>query len=165
MRTGEDVSELDFSDHGSVTSSDDEASSSESSEDDDARPHNLQFAPFAAAAAAEDLLPFTPTTPGDVEAEYEFRNEVKQSLERAFAENHSVDNAAVELKTLRMASNVSLNRVREAVIAAIVGRIAIVPGGVAAQRKEITSVIDRWGELINKIGGVDAVETVSILQV
>jgi translation initiation factor eIF-2B subunit epsilon len=77
-----------------------------------------------------------------------------------------VDNAAVELKTLRMASNVSLSRVREAVIAAIVQRIKIVQsGGVAAQRQEISSVIGRWGGLINKIGGVDAVETVAVLQV
>lgn len=97
-------------------------------------------------------------------AEYEFRVEAKQSLERAFAEGHSVDNAAVELKTLRMASNVPLSRVREAVVGAIVERIKI-GGEVAEQRKEIATVISRWGELINKIGGVDAVEAITALQV
>lgn len=97
-------------------------------------------------------------------AEYEFRVEAKQSLERAFAEGHSVDNAAVELKTLRMASNVPLSRVREAVVGAIVERIKI-GGEVTEQRKEIASVVSRWGELINKIGGVDAVETITVLQV
>lgn len=95
----------------------------------------------------------------------EFQSEVTQSLERAFTEGHSIDNAAVELKTLRMASNVSLSRVREAVISAIVERIPIVDGGGAPQRQEITKMIDRWGELINKIGGVDPVETVVLLQV
>lgn len=104
-----------------------------------------------------------PTFPDS--AEKEFRTEVKQSLDRAFAEGHSVDNAAVELKTLRMASNVSLTRVREAVISAIVERISIVNTGAAQQRKEISSVIGRWGALIDKIGGVDAVETVCLLQV
>jgi translation initiation factor eIF-2B subunit epsilon len=52
----------------------------------------------------------------------------------------------------------------EAVVAGIVGQIRIVPG-VVAQRKEIANVVDRWGELINKIGGVDGVETVAVLRV
>lgn len=64
-----------------------------------------------------------------------------------------------------MASNVSLTRVREAVIAAIVERIPLVDSNAVQQRKEIASVIGRWGALIDKIGGVDAVETVSLLQV
>jgi len=95
--------------------------------------------------------------------ESEFQREVAQSLERAFAEGHSVDNAAVELKTLRMASNVSLSRVREAVVSAIVEHIQIVDGALP-QRKEISRVIARWGALINQIGGIDAEETVSALQ-
>lgn len=98
-------------------------------------------------------------------ADAEFRTEVTQSLERAFAEGHSVDNAAVELKTLRMASNVPLIRVKEAVITAIVEKIPMVEGDAASQRMEISRVIGRWGELINRIGGVDPVETISILQV
>ena len=98
-------------------------------------------------------------------ADAEFRTEVTQSLDRAFAEGHSVDNAAVELKTLRMASNVPLIRVKEAVVAAIVEKIPMVEGDAVSQRKEIYRVISRWGELINRIGGVDAVETISILQV
>lgn len=97
-------------------------------------------------------------------AESEFQTEVKQSLDRAFAEDHSVDNAAVELKTLRMASNVPLTRVREAVIAAIVERIKLVEGA-GPQRLEIATVVERWGALIDKIGGADAVETICILQV
>lgn len=95
----------------------------------------------------------------------EFQSEVRQSLERAFAEGHSVDNAAVELKTLRMASNVELRKVREAVVAAIVEKIEVVEEGGVEQRKEIAGVIKRWGALINKIGGVDPVETVEVLQV
>lgn len=98
-------------------------------------------------------------------AESEFQTEVKQSLDRAFAEGHSIDNAAVELKTLRMASNVPLTRVREAVVGAIVEKIQIVDGGPVAQRKEISAVISRWGGLIDKIGGIDPIETVSTLQV
>lgn len=98
-------------------------------------------------------------------AEHEFQAEVTQSLDRAFAEGHSVDNAAVELKTLRMASNVDLRRVREAVVAAIVERIPVTTSDAAAQRKEITDMISRWGPLIDRIGGIDAVETIEVLQV
>lgn len=101
---------------------------------------------------------------GGLMADKEFRSEVAQSLERAFAEGHSVDNAAVELKTLRMASNVPLVRVKEAVISGIVDKITLVEDG-AAQRKEVTGTIARWGQLINKIGGIDPVETISLLQV
>lgn len=88
-----------------------------------------------------------------------------QSLERAFAEGHSVENAAVELKTLRMASNVDLRKVREAVVAAIVERIPLLQGDSVGQRREIAQVVERWGPLINLIGGIDPVETVEVLQV
>jgi len=103
--------------------------------------------------------------PGMLMADAEFQTEVQQSLERAFAEGHSVENASVELKTLRMASNVPLRRVKEAVVAAIVEKIKVVDGDAGLQRKEIGAVVGRWGELIDRIGGVDPVETVSILQV
>jgi translation initiation factor eIF-2B subunit epsilon len=73
-----------------------------------------------------------------------------------------VDNAAVELKTLRMASNVSLPRVREAVVAFLVGKI---DGGEGEPRERVRRVMARWGGLITAIGGVDAVETIEILQV
>jgi translation initiation factor eIF-2B subunit epsilon len=100
-------------------------------------------------------------------AESEFCTEVRLSLQRAFSEGHAVEDAAVELKTLRMASNVPLRLVREAVIAVIVEHIPIVkgPGALAAQREEISRVVGQWGNLINKIGGVNPVETIAILQV
>jgi len=56
---------------------------------------------------------------------------------------------------------VPLRRVREAVVAGIVERIPLVEG---AERVEIKKWVDRWGDLINLIGGIDGVETVSILQ-
>jgi translation initiation factor eIF-2B subunit epsilon len=160
---GDNVSDLDLSDIGSVTSSEDE---SETSDDEDG---GLASNFSVLASSVSNSLPLSPSTSlaasVDARLESEFKHEVELSLERAFAEGHSVDNAAVELKTLRMASNVPLIRVREAVVGAIVERIDIVEGGGAAQRKEITSVVARWGNLINQIGGVDAVETVSVLQV
>jgi len=63
-----------------------------------------------------------------------------------------------------MASNVPLRRVREAVVASIVERIPLVEDA-QAQRLDIKEWVDRWGALINLIGGVDGIETISILQV
>lgn len=135
-----------------------EDSSSSDESDSESEFHDIE----SLSGLSETSIPLD--IPGhDLEAE--FRTEVEQSLERAFAEGHSVDNAAVELKTLRMASNVPLKRVREAVVAAIVEKIPVVEGDMVVQKREIASILKRWGELIDRIGGVDAVETVSVLQV
>ena len=138
---------------------DEEASSSDISEEDEDHMHS-----DAESISMTSDISIAPVNLG-LMADAEFRTEVTQSLERAFAEGHSVDNAAVELKTLRMASNVPLIRVKEAVVAAIVEQIPMVEGDAVSQRKEIYRVIGRWGELINRIGGVDPVETIGILQV
>ena len=145
-----------------MTSSESESESELYSEDDD------QIGGQSLASSTTSLplsAPSNLVAQADSAALSEFRHEVTQSLDRAFAEGHSVDNAAVELKTLRMASNVPLRMVREAVVAAIVSRIKIVEGGGLPQRQEIAAVVSRWGGLIDKIGGVDAVETIEILQV
>uniref|UniRef100_A0A0W0F8S1 Translation initiation factor eIF2B subunit epsilon n=1 Tax=Moniliophthora roreri TaxID=221103 RepID=A0A0W0F8S1_MONRR len=156
MRIGDDASDLEESDPGSET----EDSASEDSDDDsDIHLGNL---PTSSTTSLDTTIPVLPSS--STQAESEFRYEVTLSLERAFSEGHSVDNAAVELKTLRMASNVPIARVRDSVVAAIVERINIVEGGGLPQRKEIAAVIGRWGPLIEKIGGFDAVETITVLQ-
>jgi translation initiation factor eIF-2B subunit epsilon len=97
-------------------------------------------------------------------SEAEFLSECVQSLQRAFVEGHSVDNAAVELKTLRMASNVPLRRVREVVIGFIVDKIPL-DKDAATQKRELLQVTKRWGKLVLAIGGANGAETVAILQV
>ncbi|KAI0673089.1 nucleotide-diphospho-sugar transferase [Trametes maxima] len=164
MRIGDDASDLELSDEGSTT--DDDFSDTDTSYSMRSRASSMTSAsgpsfslnldPSTSASAIHSL--------SSAAAETEFRSEVAQSLERAFAEGHSVENAAVELKTLRMASNVPLRRVREAVVGAIVDRVPLVPDDPAAQRAEIARFVRRWGQLIDKIGGVDAVETVEALQ-
>ncbi|KIL69661.1 hypothetical protein M378DRAFT_184070 [Amanita muscaria Koide BX008] len=150
MRIGDDCSDIDISDPDTVSSESESKSSGSESEDDTGYD----------TTASSDVLP-----PVKRDAnESEFRSEAKQSLVRAFSEGHSIENASVELKTLRMAFDVPLSLAREAVISAVVGWIPIVQGGGAPQRQEIARVIDRWGNMINEIGGVDPVETVTLLQ-
>ncbi|KJA27539.1 hypothetical protein HYPSUDRAFT_198273 [Hypholoma sublateritium FD-334 SS-4] len=156
MRLGDTLSDIDDGDASSSSDSDSD-SSSETSDFDD---HD-------SISGHSDLslqLTDAGSVSGGLMADEEFRTEVTQSLERAFSEGHSVDNAAVELKTLRMASNVPLTRVKEAVVAAIVERIPLVDGDARVQRTAIGTMVSRWGGLIDRIGGVDPVETVTILQ-
>ncbi|KAF7793053.1 hypothetical protein EIP86_004158 [Pleurotus ostreatoroseus] len=160
MRLGDSASDL-------FTSEPDD---SDSGSDTDGETSTSSFAPLSRTssrssfshAASSTMLNLSALS--DAAAESEFKAEVVQSLERAFAEGHTVENASVELKTLRMASNVPLRRVREAVVGALVERIPVVPSDMATQRKEIAQVLGRWGQLIDKIGGVDPVETCEVLQ-
>ncbi|KAH8106716.1 hypothetical protein BXZ70DRAFT_243863 [Cristinia sonorae] len=159
MRLGDNCSDLgadddDYADYDSDSDSDNESTTSMGSNAHSIASSTTSYTdPSAAIHQLQEAA-----------ANTEFQFEVQQSLERAFAEGHSVDNAAVELKTLRMASNVELRKVREAVVKAIVEKIAVREEGGAAQRAEIAKVVKRWGALIDKIGGVDAVETVEVLQ-
>jgi translation initiation factor eIF-2B subunit epsilon len=161
---GDDHADLDLSDAGSVTSSEDE----DEDDKDDILPSHMSMSSSTTSltsAAASASAASAAISAGEQAAEHEFQSEVRQSLARAFAEGHSLDNAAVELKTLRMASNVPIRKVREAVVAGVVERIPIEKSDPARQRSEIQRWIGRWGALINAIGGIDGVETVMILQV
>jgi translation initiation factor eIF-2B subunit epsilon len=71
----------------------------------------------------------------------EFYTEAVESLSRAFHENHSVDNALIELKTLRMATNVTFHEVREAIISAI---MSVVSSGSV----KMEEMLDKWGILL-----------------
>ncbi|GAA6000458.1 hypothetical protein JCM10207_008020 [Rhodosporidiobolus poonsookiae] len=75
----------------------------------------------------------------------EFVTECVHSLDRSFAENHTVDNAAIELKTLRMASNVALGEVRRVVVPYVLERC----DGAA----NAAAVLDRWGGLVANLTG------------
>ena len=94
----------------------------------------------------------------------DFRSECIQSLERAFEEDHTVDNAAIELKTLRMASNVQLRSVKQVVIGFLLSKIQLT-GTLAQQKQAVNKTIERWGPLLPAIGGEDPIENTLLLQV
>jgi len=68
--------------------------------------------------------------------------EIIATLERAFAENHSIENAALELNTLKMACNIQFRDLRVLAIPAVLSRIN---ADNSAQK-----IIERWGPLIGK---------------
>jgi translation initiation factor eIF-2B subunit epsilon len=165
LRLGDTASDLELSDEGSVTGS---SSDSDSDDNSDVGALGLSLGSSTTSLSHQDLAVEGKSAVADLadaQALREFSAEVEASLARSFSEDHAVDDAAVELKTLRMASNVPLRRVREAVVAKIVNTIPLVADDLAKQRKAIAQVIERWGDLIDQIGGADAVETVQVLQV
>lgn len=88
----------------------------------------------------------------------EFRSEATASLERAFEENHTVDDAAIELKTLRMASNVPLKEVRRTVIGFILQKCD------PEQPKQMLKVLDKWCPLISVVAVDDQIEALATVQ-
>ncbi|KAH8117331.1 nucleotide-diphospho-sugar transferase [Phellopilus nigrolimitatus] len=164
LRLGDNASDLDLSETGSVTSSSDSGADSDSEDGSGALGLSLSSSATTLPLAGLGLGEKSAVAElADAQAAREFAAEVGASLARAFAEGHSVENAAVELKTLRMASNVPLRRVRAAVVAGVVELVALAEAP-AQQRAEIAKVVGRWGGLIDSIGGVDAVETIEVLQ-
>jgi translation initiation factor eIF-2B subunit epsilon len=79
----------------------------------------------------------------DATSKEEFASEAEDSLSRAFAEHHSVENAAIELKTLRMATNVTFHEVRDAIISALMNGLQRDPSG-------IKGLFRRWGPLLEE---------------
>ncbi|RUP09756.1 hypothetical protein BC936DRAFT_140067 [Jimgerdemannia flammicorona] len=99
----------------------------------------------AAARAAED-----------------FKREVRATVDRALAENHSVESAALELHTLRMAFNGNYENVREVVVPVLMEKVD--PAKVNSSMK---GVIARWGQLLKKVmySLEDQVHALFVLQV
>lgn len=89
---------------------------------------------------------------------HEFKNEAVASLTRAFDEGHTTDNAAIELKTLRMASNVPLAEVRRIVIEFLLQRCN------ANKPKEVEGLLNRWGPLLANVAADDQIEALVMVQ-
>jgi translation initiation factor eIF-2B subunit epsilon len=90
----------------------------------------------------------------------EFHTEAEDSLNRAFSENHSVENAAIELKTLRMATNVTFHEVREAIVAALMCVL------VSSPPATVTKEFEKWGQLLEEFTEDDeaSLDTVFLVQ-
>ncbi|KAG8900363.1 hypothetical protein FRC00_013264 [Tulasnella sp. 408] len=153
----DDETDEDKSDHGS----DVEYEESDVSDLDTVGSSPMGSPLSASSATSAGLINNIPSMSLDSSAD--FMSECRQSLDRAYQEGHSIDNAAIELKTLRMASNVPLKQVAESIVGFLVGKIELVDNP-AAQRGKVNAVVGRWGPLLTSIGWDDAAETISLLQ-
>ncbi|CAO1637737.1 unnamed protein product [Sympodiomycopsis kandeliae] len=88
----------------------------------------------------------------------EFRAEATASVVRAFEEGHTIENASIELKTLRMSTNVPLSEVRQIVIEQILSHTSTLSSA------ETEKWLTRWSPLITAISSsADVNEGVEIL--
>lgn len=141
--------------------------SSTASSTPESTPSGSPISTASLTASAEDDQDMTSLSLDDAPAGYsdaEFRFECTQSLDRALEEGHTVENAAIELKTLRMASNVPITAVKEVVIAFLVSKIPL-DDDQATQKKAVNAMIARWGGLLMAIGSETPVESILMLQV
>lgn len=91
----------------------------------------------------------------------EFKRELEQSISRAFAEDHSVELAALEITGLRMSANGSYDDVREVIVPAIINQVDL-----SKPMPSIRAVLKKWASLIGKVthGKDDQVHVLYILQ-
>ncbi len=79
-----------------------------------------------------------------------FYTECQSSLERAYAEGHSVENAGLELKTLVMGYNSGIDAAREQVVNFFMNKISL-EGGMAKILAQATQIWGRWGGMARNL--------------
>lgn len=113
----------------------------------------------------EDVEHLTLENAGKVGASADFTNECVQSLERAFDEGHTSENASIELKTLRMASNVNLSEVRKVIVNFCLSRVVYEEGSTAQEiMKNVDNIFGRWSPLIIEMTKEDQPQTILFAQ-
>ena len=81
-----------------------------------------------------------------------FDRECISSLDRSFSEKHTVENAAIELKTLRMASNVPLKRVVGVVVPYLCNQVKFEEeASVRDVSTAVNELVERWGALVTSL--------------
>ncbi|KAH7107522.1 nucleotide-diphospho-sugar transferase [Auriculariales sp. MPI-PUGE-AT-0066] len=141
--------------------------------EDDCSDQDSNASTFSSPSSSVTSLPETDasgafTTPGlealtNASRTNEFAREARLTLDRAYDEDHVVENLAIELKTMRMSSNVQHGQVRDVVVRFLLDKVDI-SGDAAAQKASIERIVGRWGPLLPQLGALDGQETVTLLQ-
>ena len=92
----------------------------------------------------------------------DWKREVQQTLARAISENHSIDIAALELNTLKMAMNITFQNLREVVLPSLLRQVDVAKGP-----QSVNAVFKQWAKLVSRFthGEEDQANVLSILQV
>lgn len=78
----------------------------------------------------------------------EFGREAYQTLKRGVDEHLNVSDVALELSTLRMASNADPERIKVMALAFLLEQMRLVEGNQVEQKRAATEVVTRWGGLV-----------------
>ncbi|OWZ59985.1 hypothetical protein LQV05_000501 [Cryptococcus neoformans] len=97
--------------------------------------------------ASSTSLPDIPTLSLDAGPDKAFYSEAAASLQRAYEEDHKIENALLELRTLVMGYNAGLERAREEVVKFFMSKIDI-RGPATCILSSAVKVFSRWGPLM-----------------
>ncbi|KAJ3376650.1 Translation initiation factor eIF-2B subunit epsilon, partial [Entophlyctis sp. JEL0112] len=70
------------------------------------------------------------------------RRELASTIERAFDENHTIDNLVLELNTLKFAENLDFHDIRAVAVPTILSRVS--------DTKSLAAIVKRWGGVLQK---------------
>jgi translation initiation factor eIF-2B subunit epsilon len=96
--------------------------------------------------ASSTSLPDIPTLSLDSGPPPAFHAEASASLERAYEEDHAIENAMLELRTLVMGYNAGIDRAREEVVNFLLSKVDL-EGGAAQVLASAVKIWARWGKL------------------
>ncbi|WVQ72225.1 hypothetical protein IAR50_001774 [Cryptococcus sp. DSM 104548] len=99
------------------------------------------------SVASSTSLPDMPSLQLNAGPPPAFYQEAAASLQRAYEEDHKIENALLELRTLVMGYNAGLDRAREEVVKFFVSKVDV-SGSAASILGSATKVFTRWGPLI-----------------
>ncbi|KAI9316229.1 nucleotide-diphospho-sugar transferase [Dichotomocladium elegans] len=99
----------------------------------------------------------------DAHSSAEFRKEIAQTLDRSIRENHSVEEAAIEITSLRMSHNGSYDLVREVMIPMLLDSVDVSKNAASS----IRAMLNKWAALIIKAthGREDQVHVLRLFQI
>ncbi|WVO15131.1 hypothetical protein L204_102775 [Cryptococcus depauperatus] len=109
--------------------------------------------------ASSTSLPDMPSLTLDAGPPQVFYREAADSLQRAWEEDHKIENALLELRTLVMGYNAGLDRAREQVINFLLSKVDA-SGPAASVLASSTKILSRWGGLITNLTGSNPVQII-----
>ncbi|WRT63187.1 uncharacterized protein IL334_000090 [Kwoniella shivajii] len=109
--------------------------------------------PLSIASSASTLPDIAPLSLNQGPRE-EFYVEARESLVRAYEEDHRVENAALEMRTLVMGENAGQDAARKEIINFFLTKVSL-EGGAPQILKSTTSVFERWGGLVRSFSTTD----------
>ncbi|WWC90224.1 uncharacterized protein L201_005157 [Kwoniella dendrophila CBS 6074] len=111
--------------------------------------------PLSVASSASTLPDLAPLNLDQGPRE-EFYTEAKESLERAYEEDHKVENAALEMRTLVMGENAGQDAAREVILEFFLSKINVKSDSTAGDiLKQTTEIFEKWGQLVRSFSTSD----------
>ncbi|WWC67349.1 uncharacterized protein I206_101257 [Kwoniella pini CBS 10737] len=111
--------------------------------------------PLSIASSASTLPDIAPLEIDSGPRE-EFYIEARESLARAYEEDHKVENAALEMRTLVMGENAGQDAARSEILNFFLGKIEINENSTSSEiLNETTRIFTRWGGLVRSFSTTD----------